>query len=121
MAQLLGISADDFRARYVQEIAIEGQDEPGVRLTKAPHGCIFLDDATNECRVHDATPTQCRTFPFWPMAIESREAWEREVVSLCGEEAMNEGRVYTASEILAMSAHIVAVGSVPAQDARTEG
>jgi Fe-S-cluster containining protein len=121
MAQHLGVSIEDFRARYTEEIAVEGQDRPGVRLGKAPHGCIFLDDATNECGVHASKPTQCRTFPFWPMALESPEAWQRDVVALCGREALEQGRIYTAEEILAMSSRIVAVGPVPPGPGRGEG
>jgi Fe-S-cluster containining protein len=112
MADFLKLSIDEFRARYVQEHVIEGQDERGLSLVKVPHGCVFLDDATNQCTLHDARPTQCRTFPFWPMALESPEAWEREVVSLCGREALEQGRVYTVEEIVAQSSRISRGGSV---------
>jgi len=121
MADHLGISVDDFRARYTVEVAVEGQDSPGVHLAKAPHGCVFLDDATNECKVQPAKPTQCQAFPFWPMVLESPDAWQRGVVELCGREAVEQGRVYTAEEILATSSRIVAGGSIRAESAPKPG
>lgn len=44
------------------------------RLRVPKHAqCEFL--AEGACSVHEAKPTQCRTFPFWPQLIESRRAW----------------------------------------------
>jgi hypothetical protein len=39
---------------------------------------------------------------------------------MCGREALEQGRIYTMEEILALSGHIVAVKPVPAQ-AEEEG
>lgn len=36
--------------------------------------CRFLNG--NKCSVYEARPHQCRTFPFWPDHLKSREAWE---------------------------------------------
>jgi uncharacterized protein len=113
LADHLGISTDEFRARHTESVPIEGQDQPGVRVVKAPHGCPFLDDATNECTVYPARPTQCRTFPFWPMLLDSREAWERGVVGICGPEVLDQGPIISVDEILAMSSRVVAVGPPP--------
>jgi Fe-S-cluster containining protein len=118
MADHLGMSIDEFRARHTREITVEGQEQPGICVVRAPHGCSFLDDATNECTIHPARPTQCRTFPFWPMLLESREAWQREVGGLCGREALEQGPIYGVDEILAMSSHIVAVAPVPPEAGR---
>jgi len=27
--------------------------------------CIFYDRESNGCKIYEARPTQCRTFPFW--------------------------------------------------------
>jgi Fe-S-cluster containining protein len=121
LASHLGLPIDEFRRRYTQAFTIDGQDEPGVCLTRAAHGCVFLDDTTNACTVHAARPTQCRIFPFWPMALESPEAWQREVGDLCGREALEQGPVYTVEQVLAMSSHIVAVAPVPADDRPKQG
>ena len=29
------------------------------------HECIFYDRDSNGCKIYEARPTQCRTFPFW--------------------------------------------------------
>lgn len=29
------------------------------------YDCVFYDRLSNGCRVYEARPTQCRTFPFW--------------------------------------------------------
>ncbi|MDD2906372.1 MAG: YkgJ family cysteine cluster protein [Sulfurimonas sp.] len=29
------------------------------------HECIFYDRVTNGCKIYEARPLQCRTFPFW--------------------------------------------------------
>lgn len=120
LAEHLGLSVEAFRAGHTREVVIEGQDQPGISVIMAPHGCRFLDDATNECTVHAARPTQCRTFPFWPMLIESREVWLREVGSLCGREAIEDGPVHTVEEIRALAGRIVATAPVPAEVPRED-
>ncbi len=37
--------------------------------------CTFFDGARRCCTVYSARPVQCRTWPFWPRHLESREAW----------------------------------------------
>ena len=39
--------------------------------------CIFLSD-TNQCKVHQMKPTQCRTYPFWPQTLMGKNEWEIE-------------------------------------------
>jgi len=29
------------------------------------HECIFYDRDSNGCKIYDARPLQCKTFPFW--------------------------------------------------------
>lgn len=49
---------------------------------QTPHGldCVFLDREIVRgkavCRLYEARPTQCRTWPFWPENLESRETWD---------------------------------------------
>jgi Fe-S-cluster containining protein len=70
-AAFLNISARAFEARYVYRTAHL------LRLRK-PRGaqCPFLDE--RGCRIHQAKPTQCRAFPFWPELVSSARAWRRE-------------------------------------------
>jgi Fe-S-cluster containining protein len=37
--------------------------------------CEFLEGGG--CSVHEAKPTQCRTFPYWPELLDSRRAWHK--------------------------------------------
>jgi len=40
---------------------------------KPNYDCIFWEDG---CKVYEARPVQCKTYPFWVKFLESREAWE---------------------------------------------
>ncbi|CAI1494223.1 conserved protein of unknown function (plasmid) [Thermococcus nautili] len=50
-----------------------------IRLKNKPSGaCIFLDEETNKCKIHDIKPLQCKTYPvlFIPEAqYEKKGAW----------------------------------------------
>ncbi len=41
---------------------------------KKTYDCVFLRD--NACILYSARPVQCRTYPFWPEIIKSKETWE---------------------------------------------
>jgi Fe-S-cluster containining protein len=69
-ARFLGLSAAEFEARYVYRTARRR------RLRKPKNKqCPFLE--SGGCAIHPAKPTQCRTFPFWPELVESRQQWAR--------------------------------------------
>lgn len=55
-------------------------------------GCVFLDDES-KCSIYEARPLQCRTYPYWPRVMRSREAWEDERVVPDGEAGDEEARV----------------------------
>jgi Fe-S-cluster containining protein len=63
---------------------------------QTPHGldCVFLDRETVPgkavCRLYEARPTQCRTWPFWPENLESPEAWAEAGLDCPG---INQGNV----------------------------
>jgi uncharacterized protein len=69
-ADYLGISAEEFEARYIF------RTKHLLRLRKPPHSqCHFLLE--NGCGIHPAKPTQCRTFPFWPDLLRDEREWAR--------------------------------------------
>lgn len=37
------------------------------------YDCVFLQG--KRCTIYDARPKQCRTFPFWPANLASKQAW----------------------------------------------
>lgn len=68
-AAFLHLTPEEFERRYVYRTRYTR------RLRKPKHEqCHFLH--AQGCDIHPAKPTQCRTFPFWPELVESREAWE---------------------------------------------
>lgn len=76
MAAHVGMLPFEFLARYAR------QDSSGrLTLSERPRGdgtydCVFLDrdDAGRaSCSIHPVRPVQCRTWPFWPENLESRE------------------------------------------------
>ncbi len=70
MAKALELSTSDFSRLYVRRI---GQR---YSLTeKAGYDCVFLKDG--KCQVYKQRPKQCRTFPFWPQNLRSKEAWNQ--------------------------------------------
>lgn len=77
LAAHLGLSLRALRSRYT---AIDEYGWTELRFT-AEH-CVFFDLETKLCRVHEARPIQCRTFPFWAPLVVG-EAWTEEARALC--------------------------------------
>jgi Fe-S-cluster containining protein len=48
---------------------------------KGNYDCIFWKEG---CTVYEARPVQCRTFPFWPDILQSRETWDNAALSCPG-------------------------------------
>ena len=58
-AKLLGITLDEFIQKYTKL----SQDRKSLIFTdRADGACVFLDD-NNRCKIYEARPWQCRTFP----------------------------------------------------------
>jgi hypothetical protein len=78
MAAALRIDLDEFYDRYtrrvgarrsLRELKIDGRFD-----------CVFLDrdrvPGKAVCSLYGARPSQCRTWPWWPEVVESRESWD---------------------------------------------
>ena len=90
MADFLGISARSFMRRYVR--LVHGR----LSLVEKEHAdCVFWEEDRG-CVVYPVRPTQCRTFPFWPEHLESREAWRALADEVPG---VGRGRRHELSEI----------------------
>lgn len=79
MASRLGLDEQAFLDRHTRETPIGRSLEE--RLGPRGYDCVFLDRESVPgkaiCAVYEARPLQCRTWPFWPENMRSRESWER--------------------------------------------
>jgi Fe-S-cluster containining protein len=49
-----------------------------LREQAGSHDCIFLGpDGDRACAIYPVRPTQCRTWPFWPVNLRTPDAWAR--------------------------------------------
>jgi Fe-S-cluster containining protein len=77
IARHLGMTVAEFDARHtrvsMEDVVLMDDEETG--------DCEWLerkDDGTTACRVNAAKPDQCRSYPFWPRVVASRESWDAE-------------------------------------------
>ncbi len=90
LALRFGLDRVDFLARYTH------MTSKGLSLTESRTkfglDCIFLDRETIPgkaiCGVYEDRPTQCKTWPFWPENLGTKEAWRRAARTCPG---MNQG------------------------------
>ena len=63
IAALLGLSVNDFGVKYL----FKKDYKYSIKENKIndSHECVFYDRATNGCKIYEARPSQCITFPFW--------------------------------------------------------
>ena len=83
------------RDRHTQTVL----DRTVLRDVEGSGDCEWLDrhgDGTTSCRVNDAKPDQCISFPFWPRILRSRRTWETAGVHCRG---VGKGEVVSAEEI----------------------
>jgi hypothetical protein len=91
LAAQLNLPVDEFEERFVRRIGVRRS------LLEFPNGdCIFFDSEKRTCKVYDARPRQCRTFPFWGSILKSPESWKRMCEDCPGG---NHGRLVPLEEI----------------------
>jgi Fe-S-cluster containining protein len=89
MAQHLGLSLRRFEAEYCEKVAGRWS------FISKGQACVFLEDG--KCSVYTLRPKQCRTFPFWPELMESRDSWDEDVASFCP--GVDQGPLHELSDI----------------------
>lgn len=86
-ADFLNVTTSAFVKEYSSKILESStvsslQEEPWILLkdttTDIGPACIFLDLDTNFCKIYEARPVQCSTYPFWSNVMEV-EKWNAEV------------------------------------------
>lgn len=70
LAKHLKLSPNEFAKKYLRKI---GQ-RFSLKEDSRNFDCIFLKN--NKCEVYALRPKQCRTFPWWPQNLKSKEDWE---------------------------------------------
>lgn len=63
ISDLLELDVNDFTTRYLFKKGYKYSIKE--RVYNGSHECIFYDRESNGCKIYDARPTQCKTFPFW--------------------------------------------------------
>ena len=95
LAEAVGAEPAAFRERYVRTVV----DPAGGRMREALREavdadgegrCVFLE-GTNHCRVYDARPSHCASFPHWPSVLETRAGFERARETCPGIEPLDGG------------------------------
>lgn len=74
IANHLKLPLEEFSKRYLRKIYIDG--EPRFSLQEHPktYACAFLSN--NKCTIYENRPVQCRTYPWWPKNLRSKQDWE---------------------------------------------
>ena len=71
IAGFIGIDFDKFTRKYIRQV------DYAFSLVEQPnHDCVFLKDGG--CSIYEVRPTQCRTYPYWPSIVKSRQSWAKE-------------------------------------------
>ena len=94
LLEYLSVSQDEFIKKYCRIVDI-GFFKRLSLVEKPNHDCIFWQNGMG-CTVYQARPLQCRTYPFWPSVVDSRESWDEEAKSCPG---INHGKLYSKEEI----------------------
>ena len=63
IAELLGIDVNEFALKYLFKKGYRYSIKE--RKVGDSYECVFYDKGNNGCRIYEARPKQCRTFPFW--------------------------------------------------------
>ena len=91
MAAKVGLAVEEFESLFVRQVGVRKS------LKEYSNGdCVFFDNKNRKCRVYEARPRQCHTWPFWDSNLRTREAW----VETCKEcPGSGQGRLYQLEEI----------------------
>jgi uncharacterized protein len=72
LAATVGLPVDEFLRRYVRKVGMRRS-----LIELAGGDCVFFESTSRRCRVYDARPRQCRTWPFWASNVATPAAWEQ--------------------------------------------
>jgi len=91
MAQALDMDVERFESQFVRQVGIRKS------LIELANGdCVFLDVRLRRCTLYESRPRQCRTWPFWPSNLSTRERWQQTCEACPGS---GKGRLLALKEI----------------------
>lgn len=70
IAKTLNISVEECMKKHVRRIG----NRHSLREMPKTYSCVFLDG--KKCSIYHARPKQCRTFPWWPENLSSKQEWQ---------------------------------------------
>lgn len=92
LAVALRMSIERFGRSYLRRVGER------LSLVETPdYACVFWD-SRDGCRVYDARPDQCRTWPFWSRNLATPGDWDRTARGCPG---IGIGPIYSVEQILA--------------------
>ena len=63
IAELLNLDVNDFAVKYLFKKGYKYSIKEN--KFNDSYECVFYDRETNACKIYEARPSQCITFPFW--------------------------------------------------------
>ncbi|MDP6541719.1 MAG: YkgJ family cysteine cluster protein, partial [Phycisphaerales bacterium] len=77
MAKQCGGTVEDFYAQFARKLGNRWSLKEHV--VDGKHDCVFLDRTSDRssCKLYNARPLQCRTWPFWKENLRTPDAWKR--------------------------------------------
>jgi Fe-S-cluster containining protein len=92
LARKLNLTPEKFEELYVRRVGIRKS------LVEYDNGdCVFFDSHSRKCKVYEARPRQCKTWPFWHSNLLSEETW-RQTCEACP--GSGKGKLHSAEHIL---------------------
>jgi len=89
--ELTNFTMNDLQTTYLSTV-----DGYTVFRDKGTGACIFWDATIKGCKIYEARPTQCRTFPFWKTLLYNESKWKEGTKDCPG---VGSGRLYSEEEI----------------------
>ncbi len=95
MAEMLGLTPHEFRAKY----RVRRDPRSQMRFFDAENGrgCPLLTQE-GRCSVHERKPAQCSSWPFWPEMIDDEAEWVS-AKKMCPGMDVDDGHLYSQKEI----------------------
>ncbi len=88
ISKCLGIAENIFLEKYTERRL------QSLVLKDWNRDCLFLKE--NKCEIYEARPSQCRTWPFWEIALVPKN-WRSKVEGVCP--GVGRGKIFSKEEI----------------------